>query len=152
MARHRPLSAVRRGRCLTWHLRFPAALKHVDIRCKFREALRREFYANCAPNSRFKRDQHFKAELVPFATHEVGNAGLCNAEALGCIRLGELVLLDVEAKVDHQIRPHLEHGGFGRIKAKVDKNIAAGLGQILFHDRFLLPRLTENLSPLAESM
>ena len=46
----------------------------------------------------FKRDQHFKAELVPFATHEVGDAGLCNAQALGCIRLSELVLLDVEAR------------------------------------------------------
>jgi hypothetical protein len=25
------------GRCLTWHLRFPAALKHVDVGCKFGE-------------------------------------------------------------------------------------------------------------------
>ena len=97
--------------------------------------LRREFYANCASDPRFKHDQHFEAELVPFATHEVRDAGLCNAEAFGCIRLSELVLLDVEAKVAHQIRPHLEHGGLGRIKAKVDKNIAAGLGYFLFPDR-----------------
>jgi hypothetical protein len=38
-----------------------------------------------------------RAELVPFATHEVRDA-----EALGCIRLGELVLLDIEPNVDHQ--------------------------------------------------
>lgn len=53
--------------------------------------LRSEFYAKRAPNPRFKRDQHFKAELVPFAAHEVRDTGLCNAEALGCIRLSELV-------------------------------------------------------------
>jgi hypothetical protein len=39
--------------------------------------------------------------------------------------LGELVLLDIKAKITHQIRPHLEHGGLDRIKAKVNKNIAA---------------------------
>src|SRR6476646_3049897 len=99
------------------------------------ETLRREFYANCAPNPRFKRNQHFKAELIPFATHEVRDAELRNAEALGCIRLGELVLLDIEAKIAHQVRPHLKHGGLGWIKAKVDKNIAAGLSHFLFHDR-----------------
>ena len=116
--------------------------------------LRREFYANCAPNSRFKRDQHFKAELVPFATHEIRDAGLCNAEALGCIRLSELVLLDVEAKIAHQILPHLEHGGLGYIEAKVKKNIAAGLGHFLFHGRSLMGEvtLTENLPPLTESL
>ena len=135
MARHRPLSSVRGDRCLTWHLIFPAALKYRDVGCKFGETLRREFYSNRAPNPRFKRDQHFEAEFIPFATHEVRDAGLRNAEALGCIRLGELVLLDIEAKVAHQIRPHLEHGGLGRIKAKVDKNIAAGLGHFLFHYR-----------------
>ena len=127
---------------------------HVNIRCKFRETLRCEFYANCAPYSRFKRDQHFKAELIPFATHEIRDAGLCNAETLGCIRLSELVLLDVEAKVAHQIRPYLEHGGFDRIKAKVNKNIAAGLGHFLFHGRSLMGEvtLTENLPPLTESL
>ena len=36
--------------------------------------LRREFYANCAPNPCFKRDQHFKTEFIPFATHEVRDA------------------------------------------------------------------------------
>ncbi len=80
----------------------------------------------CA-HPRFKGDQHFKAELVPFATHEVGDAGLRNAEALGCIRLSELVLLDIEAKIAHQIRPHLEHGGFGWIKAKVNKQLSLDL-------------------------
>ena len=61
-------------------------------------------------------------------------------------QISELVLLDVETKVAHQIRPHLEHGGLGRIKSKVNKNIAAGLGHFLFHDPrgdclpyFLLP-------------
>ena len=39
-----------------------------------------------------------------------GNASFI-AKALSCIRLSELVLLDVEAKVAHQIRPHLEYGG-----------------------------------------
>ena len=97
--------------------------------------LRRELYTNRAPNPCLKHDQHFKAELVPFATHEVRDAGLCNAEALGCIRLSKLVLLNLEAKVAHQIRPHLEYGGLSRIKAKVNKNIAAGLGHFLFHNR-----------------
>lgn len=31
------------GRCLTWHLRFPATLEHSDIGGKLRETLRREF-------------------------------------------------------------------------------------------------------------
>ena len=97
--------------------------------------LRRELYTNCAPNPCFKRDQHFKAELIPFSTHEVRNTRLCNAEALGRIRLSELVLLNLEAKVAHQIRPHLEYGSLSRIKAKVNKNIAAGLGHFLFHNR-----------------
>jgi hypothetical protein len=36
-ARVNHIENLRRDRCLTWHLRFPAALKHVDVGCKFRE-------------------------------------------------------------------------------------------------------------------
>ena len=28
---------IRKGRCLTWHMRFSATLKRVDAGCKFRE-------------------------------------------------------------------------------------------------------------------
>lgn len=52
---------------------------------------------------------------------------MCNAEALGSIRLGELVLLDIEAKVAHHILPHLEHCGFGRIKAKATRTLPLDL-------------------------
>ena len=33
--------------------------EHGDVGYKLRETLRCEFYANCAPNPCFKRDQHF---------------------------------------------------------------------------------------------
>ena len=55
--------------------------------------------------------------------------------ALGRLRLGELLLLDVEAKIAHEICAHLEDGGFGRVKAKIRKDIAAGFGRLLLHDR-----------------
>ena len=93
--------------------------------------LRREFYANCASDPRFKHDQHFEAELVPFATHEVGHARLCDAQPLGRLSLSELLLLDVAAKITHEVCAHLEHGGFGLVKAKINKNVAAGFGCFL---------------------
>ena len=94
--------------------------------------LGRELDTHCAPKPRFEGDEHFQAELVPFAAHEVGHAGLCDAETLGRLSLSQLVLLDVKAKIAHEIRAHLEHGGLGRVKTKIDKDIAAGFGRFLF--------------------
>ena len=104
----------------------------------------REFYANCAPNPRFKRNQHLRAELVPFAAHEVRDTGLRNAEALGRIRLRELVFLDVEAKVAHQIRPHLEHGGLGRINPRSTKTLPLDL--VIFFFMIRIRRFAHKIS------
>jgi len=93
--------------------------------------LRGKLYAHSPPNPRFKGDEHFKAELVPFATHEVGHARLCDAQPLGRLSLSELLLLDVAAKITHEVCAHLEHGGFGLVKAKINKNVAAGFGCFL---------------------
>ena len=93
---------------------------------------RGELDANRASKSRFERNEHFKAELVPFASNEVGHAGLCDAQTLSRFRFGESVLLNVETKITHHIGSHLEHRGLGRIKAKVHKHIALDLVIFLF--------------------
>ncbi len=108
---------------------------HPSLLLTSRQTLGCALYAHSAPHPRFKGDEHFKTEPVPFATHEVGPAGLRDTKALGRLRLSQFVLLDVEAKIAHEICAHLEHGGFGRVKAKFHKDIAAGFGRFPFHDR-----------------
>ena len=98
----------------------------------FLSALGCKLDPNGAPKPRFKCDEHFKAELVPFTTHEVGHAGLCDAKALGRFCLGKFLLLDVEAKIAHEVGAQLKHGSLSRIKAEVNKNIAAGLVVFFF--------------------
>jgi hypothetical protein len=53
------------------------------------------------------------------------------SQPLGRLSLSEFLLLDVEAKIAHEICAHLEHGGFGRVKTKIHKDIAAGFGRFL---------------------
>jgi len=69
---------------------------------------------------------------------------LCNAEALGRIRLRELVFLDVEAKVAHQIRPHLEHGGLGRINPRSTKTLPLDL--VIFFFMIRIRRFAHKIS------
>jgi hypothetical protein len=47
---------------------------------------------------------------------------------LGGLSLSQPALFNVETKVTHEIRAHLERGGFILFKAKINKEIAAGLG------------------------
>ena len=44
---------------------------------------------------------------------------------LGGLSLNQLALLNVDAKIAHEIRVHLEHCGFRQIKTEIDKDIAA---------------------------
>ena len=55
---------------------------------------------------------------------------MCDAEPLDRLRLSELLVL-IEAKIAHEIRTQLEHRRFGLVKAKIDKDIAAGFGRFL---------------------
>ena len=58
-----------------------------------------------------------------------------NIEAFSSPGLCKFMLLNVQAKIAHEIGTHLKHSGFSRIKAEVNKHIASGSDNFLFHDR-----------------
>jgi hypothetical protein len=82
----------------------------------------RWFHADGAATPCLEGDKHLKAELLPLASNQVGDAGLGDAETFGCFSLGESVFLDVEAQVSHQVGSHLQHGGLGWLKAKIKEH------------------------------
>lgn len=96
--------------------------------------LRDQFDSNGSPKPCFEGDEHFEAEFVPLAAHEVGHSRLRNAKALGRFGLSQLLLLDTETKIAHQVGTHVEHSRLSRIEPKIDKHIAAGFRRFLFHD------------------
>src|SRR5258708_40252739 len=94
---------------------------------------RGKLYPNSATQSRLERDEHFQAEPFPFATNEVRNTGLSDAKTLCRLSLREFVLLDVNAEITHEVGAHLQNGGLGWVKAKLEKNVTAGPRAFLFH-------------------
>lgn len=49
------------------------------------------------PGTGSQGHQHVQAEFVPFSAHEVGHAGLADAQGFGCLGLRPLALFDGQA-------------------------------------------------------
>jgi hypothetical protein len=59
--------------------------------------------------------------------------GLRDAQSLGRFRLGELLFLNVKAKIAYQVGAHPKYSGLSRIETEIRKDIAAGFNSFLFH-------------------
>jgi len=88
----------------------------------------RQLKNDLAPGMRFQGNQHFQAELDPFAPHQIGHPRLRDTQPLRCFGLGHSARTDKVAKIVHQFGAHLESCRLRRIKAQIRKNISAGIG------------------------
>jgi predicted ferric reductase len=101
----------------------PDAKKTLDIRSWSSSSRQLQLATQARASS--QRHQHVQTELVPFSAHQIGHAGLADAQDLGRFNLRPVALFHSQAQLRHQVRAHRQHGSLLRRKTKVGKYVAA---------------------------
>jgi hypothetical protein len=90
--------------------------------------------ADVQAGSRGESNEHFKTELLPFSSYQVGHPGLADPKEFGYLSLRQFLGFDDFPQIGHEISTHLKDRSFISRKAHIEEYVAGRADSIFTHN------------------